>query len=384
LTDPLPAPLVAPDTDLRDFPFMPLFVARLRDSDFAARASGDEFRAGIFLLSAAWCQLPAASVPDDDVVLSQLAGYGRAVKEWRSVRAGALHGFVKCADGRLYHPVLAEVANASWQKKLVARWKRECDRIRKENEGRKEKGLPALEMPSKPADPQQNGSAVSAGAPIHSDGIPAETATPSVGFPAEPAHPSDGSAAEYAEAFRGKSDGNQRQGRGRETEEKESSSSVPRFPAQDDDDLRAKLKKAANGNIAPGCANLMPIRRLLAEGCDLELDVLAYFAARVFKLKRPLDNFGNYWLVPEIRAWSRDRRAGAELATSRDAPALLPKQKFIAEDSPDWPRAVALWRAQHRKNVGPPMVVHNGREGWYFPIAPLAADEGAKPSEAAE
>ena len=113
MTDRPPAPLVAPDTDLRDFGFMPLDVDRLRDSDFAARTSGDEFRAGIFLWCAAWHQIPAASLPDDDVVLSQLAGYGRAVRECRGARAGALHGFVKCTDGRLYHPVVAEKAIAA-------------------------------------------------------------------------------------------------------------------------------------------------------------------------------------------------------------------------------------------------------------------------------
>jgi hypothetical protein len=30
------------------------------------------------------------------------------------------------------------------------------------------------------------------------------------------------------------------------------------------------------------------------------------------------------------------------------------------------------------------MTVHKGREGWYFPVALPAADEGGKPSEAAE
>ena len=65
------------------------------------------------------------------MVLSQLAGYGRAIREWKGVRAGALHGFVKCEDGRLYHPVVAEKAKKAWLEKLLARWKRECDRVRK-------------------------------------------------------------------------------------------------------------------------------------------------------------------------------------------------------------------------------------------------------------
>ena len=104
----LPAPLTLPACDLSDFAYMELDVRRLRDSKFAAAAEGEAFRAGILLWCAAWHQVPAASLPDDDVELANLAGYGRVLKEWKKVRAAALHGFVKCADGRLYHPVVAE------------------------------------------------------------------------------------------------------------------------------------------------------------------------------------------------------------------------------------------------------------------------------------
>ncbi len=104
-------PLVCADTDLRDFPFMPLDVVRLRDSDLAARATGEEFRASVLLWCASWHQVPAASLPDDDAVLASLAGFGRSVKDWAKVRKGALHGWIKCDDGRLYHPVVAEKAN---------------------------------------------------------------------------------------------------------------------------------------------------------------------------------------------------------------------------------------------------------------------------------
>lgn len=113
-----PDPLVAADVDLTDFGFMPLDVRRLRDSKIAANASGDEFRAAVLLWCAAWHQKPAASLPDDDVELSQLAGYGRVVREWRKVRDGALHGWVKCSDGRLYHPVIAEKANEAWGQRI--------------------------------------------------------------------------------------------------------------------------------------------------------------------------------------------------------------------------------------------------------------------------
>lgn len=124
-------PLTRPDCDLRDFSFMPLDVVRLRDSELSALSSGDEFRCAVLLWCASWHQIPAASLPDDDVILSQLAGFGRVVKEWRKVRVGSLRGWVKCADGRLYHPVVAEKARDAWTAKLKQRWVTECARVKK-------------------------------------------------------------------------------------------------------------------------------------------------------------------------------------------------------------------------------------------------------------
>lgn len=127
-------PLTPTDCDLRDFAFMPLDVLRLRDSDLAIQVSGEEFRCAVLLWCASWHQIPAASLPDDDITLSSLAGYGRAVDHWRTVRANALHGWIKCSDGRLYHPVVAEKAGEAWKAKLQQRWKTECARIKKFNQ----------------------------------------------------------------------------------------------------------------------------------------------------------------------------------------------------------------------------------------------------------
>jgi hypothetical protein len=110
-------PLVPVDTDLRNFDFMPLKVAQLRDSDLAAIASAEEFRAAVMLWCASWHQVPASSLPDDDRMLCRLAGLGRDSKTWAEVREVALRGFVLCDDGRLYHSVIADLANAAWQQK---------------------------------------------------------------------------------------------------------------------------------------------------------------------------------------------------------------------------------------------------------------------------
>jgi hypothetical protein len=127
----LPEPFTPADCDLRDFTFMPLDVVRLRDSEISVVSNGDEFRCAVLLWCAAWHQVPAASIPDDDVVLAQLAGFGRVIREWKKVREGALRGWIKCADGRLYHPVVAEKANEAWSGRVAYREKKEADRVRK-------------------------------------------------------------------------------------------------------------------------------------------------------------------------------------------------------------------------------------------------------------
>lgn len=113
MTD-LPEPLTPSDCDLQGMPFMPLHVTRLRDSDLAAVEKPEACWYAVLLWAASWHQIPAASVPDDDAVLARLVGLGRDVRTFRRNRDGALRGFVKCSDGRLYHPVVAEEAIKAW------------------------------------------------------------------------------------------------------------------------------------------------------------------------------------------------------------------------------------------------------------------------------
>ncbi len=140
-------PLTPKDCDLRDFAFMPLDVVRLRDSDMAATESPEACWAAVLLWAASWHQVPAASLPDDDRVLSNLAGYGRVVREWLKVKSGAMRGWIKCDDGRLYHPVVAEKANESWESKLRHAYGKMCDRTRKLNKALEEKKLPSVQVP---------------------------------------------------------------------------------------------------------------------------------------------------------------------------------------------------------------------------------------------
>lgn len=120
MTD-LPEPLTPAECDLRDFPFMPLDIVRLFNSEFHARSSDAEFRAGFTLWCKSFHQVPAGSIPDDDVSLTRLAELGRDVKGWKKVREGALYGWIKCNDGRWYHPVVAEKALEGWNGKKAQR-----------------------------------------------------------------------------------------------------------------------------------------------------------------------------------------------------------------------------------------------------------------------
>lgn len=115
-----PPPLVPKDVDLRNFADMPLEVMRLRDSDLRRLSTGDEFKAGIVLWCAAWHQMPAGSLPDNDTELADLAAIGTgkpAVRAWLKLRAMALRGWVRCSDGRLYHPRMAQKAVTAWKAK---------------------------------------------------------------------------------------------------------------------------------------------------------------------------------------------------------------------------------------------------------------------------
>ena len=137
------APLVPPHVDLRDFPYMPLEVVRLRDSDLAALASDGAFRAAVILWCAAWHQIPAASLPDDDRMLARLAGFGRDIDAWLAVKDEAMRNFVKCDDGRLYHTTIAQKALEAWEAKQRQRERTEAARqaklLQKQDDGRRKK-----------------------------------------------------------------------------------------------------------------------------------------------------------------------------------------------------------------------------------------------------
>ena len=113
----LPDPPVPTDADLRDFQFMPIDIVRLFGSTFHARATDAEWRAGVTLWLKSYHQVPAGSLPDDDIELCRLAELGRDIKMWRKIKSMAMHGWSAANDGRLYHSVVAEKAAEAWYRK---------------------------------------------------------------------------------------------------------------------------------------------------------------------------------------------------------------------------------------------------------------------------
>jgi len=127
----LPAPLVPAEVDLRDFDYMPLYGERMFGSDTWAMCDADEKIAALHLWWSSWKEEPAGSLTDNDRVLAKAAGYGVAVKEFLKAKANAMRGWIKCSDGRLYHPVVASIALEVWETKKKKHNENAADRERK-------------------------------------------------------------------------------------------------------------------------------------------------------------------------------------------------------------------------------------------------------------
>lgn len=126
MTDSMQIPPVPPECDLRDFAFIPLEFERLFASDTWVLGNPEEKVAAMHLWCKSWHQVPSASLPDDDRMLAHLSGTG---PRWKRLRVHALRGWVKCSDGRLYHPVVAEKALEAWARKLEQRQRTHAARV---------------------------------------------------------------------------------------------------------------------------------------------------------------------------------------------------------------------------------------------------------------
>lgn len=108
-------PLVPPEVDLHDFPYMPLDIQRLLTSETWIKAAGRPIaHTHVTLWCKSWRQIPAASLPDKDFMLARYAML--SAPDWQAAKAEALTDWIKCEDARWYHPVVAELAIEAWHK----------------------------------------------------------------------------------------------------------------------------------------------------------------------------------------------------------------------------------------------------------------------------
>lgn len=160
-------PPVPADMTFADFKSMPFEGERAFKSDSWINASPEGKVAMLRLWWGAFRQEPSGSLPDNDRVLAEIAGYGVAIEAWRQIRAEAMRGFRKATDGRLYHMFLCEMLLELWEDKRKKVADRAADRQRKQR------------LRAKGLDDAATGNAASRGA------TPGNAASPSGGRPAD-------------------------------------------------------------------------------------------------------------------------------------------------------------------------------------------------------
>ncbi|MEA5162036.1 DUF1376 domain-containing protein [Cereibacter johrii] len=122
-------PLAFGDT-LSSHEWVPLHINRLLTSRFVARALAENRRADIGTALLLWCEAfrqdPAGTLPDDDLELARLAGYGADLESWRAAREGALYGWREThisnqeeapGNRRLGHVMIAGIARDMHRRK---------------------------------------------------------------------------------------------------------------------------------------------------------------------------------------------------------------------------------------------------------------------------
>ncbi len=305
----LPEPLVPPEVDLRDFAFTPIFRGRLFGSSFHARASDAAWRAGVTLWLKSWDQVPAGTLPDDEIDLCRLAELGRDVKEWRKVEKEALWGWYKCSDGRLHHKTVAEGVTEAWERKKSQRDRTAAARAKKLSQRLLQGGGGGQSPPV------------------------TGPATRSVTEP-------------ETEPVTGSKGQGERQGQAIPTL---STSQNPATACQQisANELHRRLMRAANDHVVRGAGAeiVTPILTLMASGCDLERHILPTIERIVPSLKKPLGSWSAPFLTEEILALK-----------ASDAGRATPSPDEPRIDFPggvSWPRSTVLasvrrWRDDPR------------------------------------
>ena len=117
MSETLPEPPIGPEVDCTDLDSFMLNTQRLLGSELVAMSSHAVIGGAVLLWCRASKQHPAASLPDDDRVLAGFANMH--ILALAQVARADPPRFIKCSDGRLYHPVLAADAAIAFAKKFA-------------------------------------------------------------------------------------------------------------------------------------------------------------------------------------------------------------------------------------------------------------------------
>ncbi len=304
--DHLSEPPIPADADLRDFAFMPIDIVRLFGSSFHARATDSEWRAGVTLWLKSFHQVPAGSLPVDDIELCRLAELGRDLKSWKKLKAMALHNWTACTDGRLYHPVVSEKAKEAWDAKQKQR-----ARSRAGNEARwGKRDHPDDEPPRRPEPrgPREGGQGdLNSNASAIPEGLQEGNPEGSLGH-------------SNKQSFSDPKGQGQRKG---QEEEASLRSASARRGKREVDQLEAQCREAAGlvDEAAPGLLDLSPILTLLDRGWTLETDILPVLKAAAGRGKR-----GRTWGY-YVAAIEENRQRNGQIG-AKAVPALSLDQGF--------------------------------------------------------
>lgn len=154
--------------------------------------------------------------------------------------------------------------------------------------------------------------------------------------------------------------------------------------ADDDDEniLFEKVKSAIGSKASASAvlAALPALRELLAEGCDLERDVLAELRVIGQHAKRSIGRLDAEFVANQIRA-RRDARL--KLPATGSAGAAVAAKVFVEVETPQW----EAWDAYRKSKGLRSSPINQDGKGWYFesewpPGFPPPRREGAMHGEA--
>ena len=133
----LPEPLNTPDCDIRGYQFMGWYGDIYYASN-AYKLGLKNPRGALAAQKLYWWafahQCPAGSLPSDDDDLARIADFGTDLRAWRKVKETALHGFILCSDGRLYHRFVVERAKVARQTRVDAARRQANRRARRQSQ----------------------------------------------------------------------------------------------------------------------------------------------------------------------------------------------------------------------------------------------------------